>query len=123
MKKEIETPKYLYEKVIKRIERESRIEEVKKQLFIFLMIFIISLLAFIPAFSYFQKEISQSEFREFVSLAISDSRILISYWRELIFSLAETLPVSSSMSALSSLLIMLISLNFIIRDIRLIAKR
>lgn len=61
------------------------------------------LLAFIPAFSYAMHEFAASGFVTYLSLFFTDTHVALSYWRELSFTLFESLP-SLALLMLASLI-------------------
>ena len=62
---------------------------------------IISLLLLFPTMKNLINQLSQSGFYQYLSLAFSDIGSIISYWREFMSSLAETIPTTSLIIVLS----------------------
>ncbi len=118
MKKVIlEPPPYLLEKILKRIEKERRIL-VLKHTAIFSVIFLVSIIAFIPASKILWQDFKNSGFIYFFSLIFSDFSIVIIYWRSLALQLLETLPAMSLALFLAVVLIFLQSLKSLIKNIK-----
>lgn len=62
-------------------------------------------------------DLTQSGFSEYFSLIFSDSGLIISYWKELVFSLAESLPIMSTIFTLSLIFVFLLSLRYMMKQI------
>ena len=80
-----------------------------------------SLVALVPSIKILLADLAQSGFYDYISLIFSDSRSIVSYWKEFIFSLGESLPVISILISLSLLFIFLktvqsITNQFIIKN-------
>ena len=79
-----------------------------------------SLGGLIPVFKILFADFARSGFSEYFSLIFSDTGSILSSWKELFFSLAESLPVISLVSALSLLLIFFLSLKYLVKHIYLL---
>ncbi len=66
-----------------------------------------SLAALIPALNYLTTAVSTSGFYQYLSLALTDQSVFISYWRELALSLTESLPIMAVTAVLSLLAVLL----------------
>ena len=73
-------------------------------------------IALIPSFQYVAAEFSTSGFSAYLSLLFSDGAALFGFWHELVYSLAESLPVIGMVLFLSVLFVWLASLRFAARD-------
>ena len=62
-------------------------------------------------------DLAQSGFYEYFSLIFSDSRLMLAYWKELAFSLAESLPIMSMIISLSLIFILFLSLKHLMKQI------
>ena len=71
----------------------------------------------IPAFKILFTDLAHSGFYEYFSLIFSDTGSILSYWKELIFSLTESLPVVSIIFTLSLLFICFLSLRYLMKQI------
>lgn len=77
----------------------------------------VSFVGLIPAFKVLLGDLVQSGFYEYFSLIFSDSGLILSVWRELVFSLAQSLPVLSIVFTLSLVFIFFLSLKYILKQI------
>ena len=97
------------------MKREKRNTKIK--LWIFTLAGITSLVGLVPAFRILGSDLAQSGFYEYLSLAFSDSGLILSAWREFMFSLAESLPVLSVIFTLSLVFIFFLSLKYAMKQI------
>jgi hypothetical protein len=98
--------------IIIRDKRNSRFK-----LWIFSFVGFASLVEMVPTFKILFTDLTRSGFYEYFSLIFSDTGSIISYWKEFVFSLAESLPVFSIISALSLLFICFLSLRYLMKQI------
>jgi hypothetical protein len=88
---DIEAPKDFRDHILLLIKRqERRLARIRLAFFGPAVLF--SLVASVPSFEYALQEFGQSNFYQYFSLIFSDGRAILPYWREFIFSLAESLP-------------------------------
>ena len=86
-------------------------KRLKRESLLYSFIGILSLGGFVFVSFSLKKQFASSGFFEYVSLAFSDSNIIVAYWKEYLLSLADSLPVAS-LGALSFLLFsMLVSIK------------
>lgn len=78
----------------------------------------LSLLGLIPAVSSLSSKLNELGFYNYLSLAFSSNGLIISYWREVVLSVVNSLPVLSIVLSLSLLFISIISFMYAIRQIR-----
>ena len=97
------------------VVRDRRIARFK--LAVFSLVGLSSLAGLIPAFKMLSNDFVQSGFYEYFSLLFSDSRSIISYWKEFTFSLAEALPVVSIIFVLSLIFVFFLSLRYAMKQI------
>ena len=97
------------------MKREKRNTKIK--LWIFTLAGITSLVGLVPAFRILGSDLAQSGFYEYLSLAFSDSGLILSAWREFMFSLAESLPVLSVIFTLSLVFIFFLSLKYLMKQV------
>ncbi|MDD5547472.1 MAG: hypothetical protein PHN74_01025 [Candidatus Pacebacteria bacterium] len=116
--KEIEPPKELLGGILSKIEFEKR-KIARLRLAFFAGTALASIFGFIPATRYFINELNSSGFHHYASLIFSDGGVLISYWKEFILSLAESLPVLGIIAILSLVFVLLESIKFILKDIKM----
>ncbi|MFZ1019878.1 MAG: hypothetical protein WAN61_02725 [Minisyncoccia bacterium] len=76
-----------------------------------------SLLGLIWAVKTLFTNLAQSGFYEYFSLIFSDSGVLVSFWKELVFSLAETLPIVSITLTLCLLFVCFLSLRHLMKQV------
>ncbi len=76
-----------------------------------------SLLGLIPMLKILFSDFTQSGFYEYLSLVFSSKGQFFSYWRELVYSLAESLPTMSIILSLALLFIFFLSLYYILKQI------
>jgi hypothetical protein len=94
--------------------REKQAARLKSWAFAFLGL--ASLAGLVPAFRALSSDLAQSGFYEYFSILFSDSGSVLSYWKELAFSLAESLPAISIIFTLSLFLICLLSIKHLIKQ-------
>ncbi len=115
-----EPPSGLFEKIIYRIREEQRGFAIKQRVAVFSFIMVASIVAFIPAFKLFQTDLSESGFLQFLSLALSDFGVVITYWHSFVMSLLETIPAMSLVVLLAVIFAFLGSFKLWIKDIRFV---
>lgn len=117
----IEPPKELLEKVLKRVHKEQRIFVIRK-IVIFSTTLTLSLLAFIPSFNILISDFNKSGFLNFFSLAFSDFSAVAIYWKSFTMILLETLPTLSLALFLAVLLTFLQSIKSLTKNIKIISN-
>ena len=115
----IEPPKGLLGKIIKRIHKEERLL-VFRRVTIFSITLAISLLAFVPTFKILISDFSQSGFINFFSLIFSDFYAVTTYWKSFTMILLETLPTVSLALFLAVVLLLLQSVKSLTKNIKII---
>ena len=115
----IEPPKGLLGKIIKRIHKEERLLVFRK-VTIFSITLAISLLAFVPTFKILISDFSQSGFINFFSLIFSDFSAVATYWKSFTMILLETLPTVSLALFLAVVLLLLQSVKSLTKNIKII---
>jgi len=95
--------------------RDRRIARLK--LWVFSLIGLFSFVGFVPVFRMLFSDFAQSGFYEYFSLAFSSSGSVITYWKEFLSLLAESLPVISILSTLTLVFIFFLSLKYAMREI------
>jgi ABC-type sulfate transport system permease component len=94
--------------------REKRMACFKLAVFSFLCL--VSLAGLVPTLGILANNFAKSGFYEYLSLAFSGG-VLISYWKELMFSLAESLPTASIMLLLGVVFVFFLSLRYVLKQI------
>jgi hypothetical protein len=97
------------------IARDKHINRLK--LWAFAFIGLASLAGLVPALKALLSDLAQSGFSEYFSLIFSDSGLILSYWKELFFSLAESLPILSVTLSLTLIFIFFLSLKYTMKQI------
>ena len=103
---EIKPQKDLASKVFLRILNENQSMLKRKQLFAGVS-FLLSILTIIPATLYAVNQFKQTGFYSYLALVWQGD--FVSYWKDLLMILAESLPVYSVLMFLSVLLVLLMS--------------
>jgi hypothetical protein len=78
----------------------------------------LSFAALFPIMINMLSQFQKSGFWNYFSLLFTDTGAVTAYWKEFLFSLAETTPVFQLSLALLSLLILFISLRFALKDFK-----
>ena len=116
---DIQLPKGLLERILKRIHREERLLVFRKVV-IFSVMMVGSLVGFVPSLKMLLADFSQSGFINFFSLIFSDFTVVRTYWQSFAMILLETLPALSLVLFLGVLLILLQSIKSLTRNIIII---
>jgi hypothetical protein len=87
----IKLPQGLLTAVLARVHFEQK-RAAKKELVLVGSLTLGSLAAIIPAFSYFISSFIQSSFYQYLSVIFSDGTSVLIYWKEILMSLAESVP-------------------------------
>jgi len=98
------------------IEKQSeRMAQIKLWSLAFIGFF--SLTGLIPAFQMLLSDLSHSGLYEYFSLIFSDGGSMVSYWKELSFSVAESIPTMSIIFTLSLLFVCFLSIKYFMKQI------
>ena len=95
--------------------QEKRAARIKLTLFS-----ITSIVAFVGAFPVFKNlatQFAQSGFYEYASLAFSNASVLASSWKELAYSIAETLPVSNMLLSCVVVFVFFLSARYALKQV------
>lgn len=114
----IEPKSSLLRIILARINLEKR-RLAKIRLLYTSIISLFSLAGFLYTFQYLLGEFSQSGFYQYFSLIFSDGKNILLYWKELSFSLLESLPVTSATMVLGLLLTMMVISKYIISNAKI----
>lgn len=100
----LDPPEHLYKKITSHIHSIER-----KRLHIRLVFQSIGTLAsfalLIPVYQYASAEWMQSEFWNYLSLIFSDSTLAFTYWKELLLSLGESVPILGISALVTTVLV------------------
>ena len=119
---DIQPPKGLLEKILKRIHREERLL-VARRVIIFSIMLIGSLAGFVPSLKMVLSDFSSSGFLNFFSLLFSDFSTVATYWQSFSMILLETLPALSLTLFLFVLFILLQSIKSLTKNLIIIKDR
>lgn len=97
------------------VKRNKKITQIK--LWVFSLTGAASFVGIIPAFKIMLADLTQSGFYEYMSLAFSNSNVVLSYSKELLLSISESLPATSIALSLSLMFIFFLSLKYIAKQI------
>ncbi|MDO8555206.1 MAG: hypothetical protein Q7R75_01420 [bacterium] len=113
---DMEPPENLYGNILAKIEFEKkRIARVKLAIFgITALVFVFAL---IPIYKYTAQEFYNSGFLEYLSVLFSDGNIAAAYWKEMLLSLAESLPLFSLTATLSVVFVITGSIKLALKNI------
>ena len=94
---------------------QKRVFRVK--LYFFSLIGFLSLAGLVPALKVLLGQFAQSGFYEYLSVAFSGGSNIFSYWRELGYSLLESLPVMNIIFSFGLIFIFMISVRYVLKQI------
>lgn len=114
---EIEPNQEIFESIMLSISLAER-RSARIKLTILGGISLLSFLAIFPLLQYSGNQFYQSGFTEYFSLIFSDWTTLSIYWKDLMISLAESLPILSTTAILLSVFVLLTSLRSAIKNFR-----
>ena len=107
-------PKRLFWVVIERLKLEKNLKIFKEKFSIFLAILIISVVLVAVAIFIFNSELAESESGYLFSLLFSDTGIVLSYYKNFILAILESMPVTSIIFSLAAIVLVMISLRFVV---------
>ena len=87
------------------------------KLFVFSSMGFASLVGLVSTFRVLLSDFTQSGLYYYISLLFSDSKFILSYWREFAVVLGESLPVESIILSLCLVFILFLSLRYIMKQI------
>jgi hypothetical protein len=102
----------IWRAIVMRDERTARVK-----LWAFSLAGIISFAGLVPAFKILSSDFAQSGFYDYFSLLFGSNGSIISYWKELAFSLLESLPAISIILTLSLVFICFLSLRYLMKQV------
>jgi len=89
--------------------RDKCINRVK--LWAFSAVGVFSIIGLIPVFKMLSNDLAQSGFYEYLSLAFSSNGLILTYWKDFLLLLAESLPIMSIILTLTLIFILFVSLK------------
>ncbi len=105
-----EAPSHLLEQVLFRV-REEKNKTARREQIAWGGVLLASFAAFVASGIYATKVIASSNFGQYASLIFSDSSAAVTLWKQLILSLAESLPFIELIIFLSSIAIVMWSIR------------
>ena len=114
---ETEPPAGLRERILTRIAVAKR-RVARIRLALFLLVAMVSLFLLILALSVAQNALKTTGFPQYFSLLFSDGALVLAYWKEFAYSLAESIPALESAFVLSALLVFLWSLRVLATNVK-----
>lgn len=102
----------VWQTIARREKRRTRFK-----LWIFALAGIASFSGLVPAFKILFGDLAQSGFYEYFSLVFSDGASHLSYWKEFMFSIAQSLPTMSILLSLSLIFVFFLSLKYMMKQI------
>ncbi len=106
-------PKRLFWAIVKRLKLEKSLKISKEKFSIFLAILIISVVLVAAAIFIFNSELAGSESGYLFSLLFSDTGIVLSYYKNFVLAILESMPITSIIFSLMALVLVMISLRFV----------
>jgi len=113
----VELPQGLLGSVLVRVRLEQK-KSARRELVFVGSTAVGSIIAIVPAFSYFVTSFFQSSFYQYLSLAWSEGSGALAFWKEISMSLAESLPIFSITVFLFILVVLLWSVARTTRNIK-----
>jgi len=107
--------------VLVRIEKEKK-REAKIHLYYTSALGLSSILFLVPALKYFIADFSASGFGNYFSLLYSDGGTVLSFWKELVITLAESIPVLSSIIILGLVMTLLYVGKSVLQNTKIIFR-
>lgn len=90
---------------------------IRLKLYTFSLLSLVSLVGFFPVFKILLNDFAKSGFYEYLSIAFSLNGAFISYWKELSYSLAESLPITSIIFSFALIFVFFISIKYALKQI------
>jgi len=105
----------LYNNILLRVEKD-RVRGAQIRLALFGVASFASFAALFPAFQYAGQAFYQSGSYEYLSLIFSEGTALLPYWKEFLFTIAESLPIIEIATVLVVVFILLESVKMAVRN-------
>jgi hypothetical protein len=111
-------PEGLLLDIVSKVSLERLAGQMKKHLFVFSSLALVSFVASGASFYQAQADFSVSGLGQFFSLLFSDFTVVASYWQTFVLSVAERVPFTSLMALCGSSLVFVLSLKMVSKDIK-----
>ncbi len=115
--KNLTLPEDLLSSVLERVRFEQK-KSARRELIFVGGAAVGSFVGLIPAFSYFVSTFIASSFYQYTSVILSEGMGALTFWKEIVLSLAESLPIFSIVIFLAVLVVFLWSLARTTRDVK-----
>jgi len=115
-------PDGFLKKIMRRIQNERELLSSRRQIILFSFGLIGSTTAFPFALGMLRQAFSESAFFHFFSLLFSDFKIIAASWQSFLFSLSERLPIANLIIFFTITFVLLGSLKFLIKNLKIIAQ-
>jgi hypothetical protein len=112
----------LYRAILARIDFE-KIRQARRRFVLFTTTSLVSCVGLIYALKYTVESFFASDFPQYFSLIFSDGTSILSYWKEFLFVLSESLPVAGILMLLAVFIITLLSVKHLVKDYTLISYK
>jgi hypothetical protein len=109
----------LFGKIVAKIQKEKKTRQIKRKIYLWLVIFTLSLGAFVPTIIIIKNSLAHTGFIQYLSLLFSDTAIILSYWKSFGLSLLGALPLTGLILFSLVLAIFLESLKILTKNIKL----
>jgi hypothetical protein len=115
-----EPPAGLFHRIIARIKEEHRLMSIRRRIFVFSSLSIISIVALIPTFNWTHQSFSETGFFQFLSLIFTDTSVVLAYWKSFVMTLTESFPIISATVFLAVFAIFLTFLKSLAKNIKVV---
>jgi 3'-phosphoadenosine 5'-phosphosulfate sulfotransferase (PAPS reductase)/FAD synthetase len=115
-----ELPAGLFHKIIARIKEEHRLMSIRRRIFVFSSLSIISIVTLIPIFNWTHQSFSETGFFQFLSLIFTDTSVVLAYWKSFVMTLTESFPIISATVFLAAFAILLTFLKSLAKNIKVV---
>jgi predicted neutral ceramidase superfamily lipid hydrolase len=115
-----EPPKGLFDKIILAIKKEQELRHGKRLLFGFLLLLIISALSTPFSFMLLISQIKSSGIHYFISSALSNFNVFISFWKEFSLAILESIPIVAVMIFILDMALVIFTLRLFLYKKRLL---
>jgi hypothetical protein len=120
--KAVEPPPALLDRIILAIKKEQEFQKTKRLLFGFLFLFVVSLVATPLSWKMLVSQAKSSGTFYFISTAVSDFEIFLTFWKDFSLAILEVLPVTEIMFFSICLGISIFTLRLFLKNKNLIFK-
>ncbi len=108
-------PAGLLEQIMLRIDAERKTIAMRRRFVLAAISFLAFSASAIPVWKYFQTNITQSGFSQYLTLIFYDFKIVTANWQDYTLSLLESLPVISTVALLAVILALLAALKVMVQ--------